>query len=38
MLNFRRQVLKRRLDADPLYRFQSLTEVAIASELGYGSR
>lgn len=34
MLNFRRQVLKRRLDTDPLYRFQSLTEVAIASELG----
>jgi len=34
MLNFRRQVLKRRLQADPFYRFQSLEDVAIAGELG----
>jgi DNA uptake protein ComE-like DNA-binding protein len=34
MLKFRLQVLKRRLQADPLYRFQSSDEVAIAGELG----
>jgi len=34
MLKFRRQVLKRRLQADPFYRFQSWEEVAIAGELG----
>jgi DNA uptake protein ComE-like DNA-binding protein len=34
MLKFRRQVLKRRLQANPFYRFQSLEEVAIAGELG----
>ena len=34
MLKFRLQVLKRRLQADPFYRFQSPEEVAIAGELG----
>ncbi|MEB3311153.1 MAG: ComEA family DNA-binding protein [Snowella sp.] len=34
MLNFRRQTLKRKILNDPFYRFQSLEEVAIASELG----
>ncbi|MEB3161014.1 MAG: ComEA family DNA-binding protein [Synechocystis sp.] len=34
MLKFRLQLLKRRLQADPFYRFQSSEEVAIAGELG----
>jgi DNA uptake protein ComE-like DNA-binding protein len=34
MLNFRRQALQRRIQADPYYRFQSLDELAIAKELG----
>jgi DNA uptake protein ComE-like DNA-binding protein len=34
MLNLRLQTLKRRLQADPYYRFQSLAEVAIAGALG----
>ena len=34
MLNLRRQSLKRKIFNDPFYRFQSLEEVAIASELG----
>jgi DNA uptake protein ComE-like DNA-binding protein len=34
MFNLSRQTLKRRLANDPLYRFQSLAEVALAAELG----
>ncbi|BFM39735.1 ComEA family DNA-binding protein [Synechocystis sp. LKSZ1] len=34
MFNLSRQALKRRLTSDPLYRFQSLAEVALAAELG----
>ncbi|MGL5036125.1 MAG: hypothetical protein ACRC6M_20260 [Microcystaceae cyanobacterium] len=34
MLNLRRQSLKRQILNDPLYRFQSLEEVAIAAQLG----
>ena len=34
MFNFRKQSLKQQILNDPLYRFQSLAEVAIAAELG----
>ncbi len=34
MFNFRQQALKRKIQSDPYYRFQSLEEVAIAAELG----